>query len=301
MRSVGYSSKTLMSSVYKINKREDFDLYFDDVTPKWIRPLLFRKGMSLFFAFSYMIRNACVVHLPFSGGPFGNTLLWRLEAYLFHCVGIKIIILPYGRDAYCYSQTIDPSFRNALLINYGESARREPQIRRRIEFWTRNADAMLTGFIVDGMGRWDVPVNNMICIDTSLWKSKSVYSSNNGENGNVRVLHTPNHRGAKGTEFLIHAIEKLRAEGLKVELVLLENVPNDKIREMMQEVDILADQFIATAYALSAIEGMVSGLPVMSNLEHEAYTRIFRRYAFLDECQFYPQLPKPLNIICVPS
>jgi len=295
MRASGYSSKTLMASVYRINKKEDFDLYFDDVTPRWIRPHILRKSLMRSFAFLYMVQNACIVHLPFSGGPLGKTSIWRLEAYLFRMAGIKVVIVPYGADAYCFSQIMDPCLRNGLLINYSEYARKEAQIRKRVEFWTRNADAMLTGFLVDGMGRWDLPVNNPICIDTSPWKLKTVYSPNNGENGKVRVLHTPNHRGAKGTEFLIHAVEKLRAEGLKVELVLLENVLNDKIREMMQEVDILADQFIATAYALSAIEGMASGLPVMSNLENEAYTRIFRRYAFLNECPILSTTPETLE------
>ena len=295
MQAAGYSSKTLMSDVLRINKKEDFDLYFDDVTPRWIRPRLLRKGLMRSFAFLYMIQNACVVHLPFSGGPLGKTALWRLEAYLFRMAGINVVILPYGGDAYCFSQIIDPCLRNGLLINYGEYARKETQIRKRVELWTKNADVMVTGFLVDGMGRWDVPITNMICIDISLWRPKSAYSLNNGENGVVKVMHTPNHRGAKGTEFLIEVVEVLQREGLKIELVLLENVPNDKVREMMQEVDILADQFIATAYALSAIEGMASGLPVMSNLENEAYTRVFRRYAFLNECPILSTMPETLE------
>ena len=296
LRKAGWNSKTLMKEYYtSINKREDFDLYFEDLVPRWIWPPSLRRELSCYLALLYIIRNASVVHLPFSGGPLGKTPIWRLEAYLFRMAGIKVVILPYGGDAYCFSQIMDPCLRNGLLINYGEHAAKEAEIRKRVEFWTRNADAMVTGFLIDGMGRWDVPVNNVICIDTSLWRSKSIYSFNNGENGVVKVMHTPNHRGAKGTEFLIHAVEELQAEGLKIELTLLENVPNDKVRDMMQEVDILADQFIATAYALSAIEGMATGLPVMSNLEQEAYTRLFRRYAFLNECPVLSTTPETLK------
>ena len=296
LRKAGWNSKTLMKEYYtSINKREDFDLYFEDLVPRWIWPPSLRRELSCYLALLYIIRNASVVHLPFSGGPLGKTPIWRLEAYLFRMAGIKVVILPYGGDAYCFSQIMDPCLRNGLLINYGKHAAKEAEIRKRVEFWTRNADAMVTGFLIDGMGRWDVPVNNVICIDTSLWRSKSIYSFNNGENGVVKVMHTPNHRGAKGTEFLIHAVEELQAEGLKIELTLLENVPNDKVRDMMQEVDILADQFIATAYALSAIEGMATGLPVMSNLEQEAYTRLFRRYAFLNECPVLSTTPETLK------
>lgn len=295
MRAAGYASKTLMTQVSRINKKEDFDLYFSDVTPQWIPFRKLRKILGPLFAFLYLLKNASVVHFPFTGGPLGCSPLRKLEASLLRGAGIRIVILPYGGDAYCFSQVVDPSFRNALLINYPEMACKEEEIRRHIKFWTKHADGMLTGFLIDGMGRWDVPINNMIAIDTVLWQTRSTYSKANGQNGRVRVLHTPNHRGAKGTEFLVEAVSRLQKEGLQVELVLMENVPNDQVRARMQEVDILSDQFIATAYALSAIEGMASGLPVMSNLEHEAYTRLFRRYAFLDECPILSTTPESLT------
>jgi glycosyltransferase involved in cell wall biosynthesis len=295
MRAAGYASKTLMRHVSPINKKEDFDLYFDDVTPRWIRPSRLRKLLGPSFALVYMMTHAKVIHIPFTGGPLGTSPLWRLEAYLFRASGIKTVVVPYGGDAYAFSQILDPSLRNALLINYGEMPRKEREIRKRVQFWAEKADAMVIGFLIDGMGRWDVPIPNSICINTHLWQARLAYSSSDGRNGPVKVLHTPNHRGAKGTEFLSEAVDRLQREGLQLELVLLEKIPNDQVREKMQTVDILADQFIATAYALSAIEGMASGLPVMSNLEHEAYTRVFRRYAFLNECPILSTTPENLT------
>jgi predicted metal-dependent TIM-barrel fold hydrolase len=82
-------------------------------------------------------------------------------------------------------------------------------------------------------------------IDTTAWKEKGYYSMADGRNGPVKVMHTPNHRGFKGTEFLIQAVDELREEGLQIELVLLEKVPNSRVRDLMQEVDILAEQFIS--------------------------------------------------------
>ncbi len=295
MQAAGYSSKTLMKQVSPINKKEDFDLYYHDVTPKWILSSRLRKLLGPSFAFLYMAKHGSVIHIPFTGGPLGTSPLWRLEAYLLRSSGIKTVVLPYGGDAYAFSEILDPSLRNALLINYGESARKEKEIKKRVQFWSEKADAMVTGFLIDGMGRWDVPITNIICINTGLWQVRPSYSNSDGRSGPIRVLHTPNHRGAKGTEFLIRAVETLQGEGLKIDLVLMEKVPNDQVRETMQTVDILADQFIATAYALSAIEGMASGLPVMSNLEHEAYTRVFRRYAFLNECPILSTTPETLT------
>lgn len=296
MGRAGWKSKTFMESFYPtINKREDYDLYFEDVTPRWIRPQFLRFTASPYFALLHMIRNARVVHLPFSGGPLGSTRLWRLEAHLFRRAQIRTVLIPYGADTYRYSRVTDTSLRHALLLSYPNAAKREPEITERVNYWLRHADFTLCGFGMDGMGRWDVPINNNVCIDTEQWQHKAAYSSNDGMRGTVKVIHTPNHRGFKGTEFVIHAVEELKREGLKVELILLERIQNDDVRRLMQEADILAEQFIATGYGLSAIEGMASGLAVMSNLEHEAYTRIFRRYAFLNECPIVSTSPETIK------
>jgi glycosyltransferase involved in cell wall biosynthesis len=93
---------------------------------------------------------------------------------------------------------------------------------------------------------------------------------------------------------LIHAVAQLKQEGLLANLILLESVPNEKVKELMQTADILEERFIFTGYALSGIEGMASGLPVLTNLDHESYTRIFRRYAFLNECPVLSTSPEPL-------
>lgn len=294
MKRAGYASQTVMSEYYSINRREDYDVYYDDMIPRWIRLKPLRKALGPLFGFLYMIRHAKIVHLPLSGGPLGISVLWKLEAHLFRWAGIKTVLIPYGSDAYMYSQIIDLSLRNGLLLSYPDAARKEASIAKRVHYWVKHADAMVTGIMMDGIGRWDVASPSVLMIDTSEWKGKEEYSMTDGRNGPVRVMHTPNHRGFKGTEFLIQATDELVQEGLQIELVLLEKVPNDRVRELMQEVDILAEQFIV-GYAMSALEGMASGLPVLSNLDNEAYTRVFRRYSFLNECPILSTSPETIK------
>jgi glycosyltransferase involved in cell wall biosynthesis len=284
MNEAGWDSITLMSSYSWINTREDFDLYFEDLIPRCIKSARLRHQLAPVVALSYIIRNAAVVHPSFLGGPLGQTPLWRLEAYLLKWAGIRTVVQPFGGDVYMYSQIMDPAVRNALLISYPAAARQEREIAARVHYWTRHADIIVGGFIVDGLGRWDVLAGNFVCVDTTQWLAKTRYFGNDGLSGCVKIMHAPNHRGIKGTEYVIDAVEQLKAEGLQIELILLERVPNERVRELMQEVDILADQFVLPGYGLNAIEGMSSGLPVMCNMDDEVYTRVFRRYSFLNEC-----------------
>ena len=150
----------------------------------------------------------------------------------------------------------------------------------------------IAGFLIDGIPRWDVTMPQMFSIDTEKWAPRGSYSAADGRSGPVRVLHTPNHRGFKGTEFIVEAVEKLQAEGLQVELVMLEGVPNDEVCRTMAGVDIMAEQLIYSCYALSGIEGMACGLPVMTNLASEHQTRLYRRFSFLDECPILSTTPE---------
>jgi glycosyltransferase involved in cell wall biosynthesis len=293
MRKAGWNSKTLMEEYYPaINKREDFDLYFEDFIPRWIWPSSLRHELSSYVAFLYLVRHASFFHLPFSGGPLGRTPLWRLEAYFLRLAKIHTVLIPYGADIFMYSQVADPSVRNGLLLTYPKAGKEEEKITKHVKYWMYHANFIITGFALDGIGRWDTLTVNPICIDTEQWQPKTNYSYHDGKTGEVNVLHIPNHRGAKGTEFLIHEVEKLKADGLRVNLLLLEKVPNDRVKEAMQEVDVLADQFIISGYGLAAIEGMACGLPVLSNLDYSTYMRLFRRYSFLNECPIVSTTPE---------
>lgn len=295
MREAGWDSVTFMEDHYAINARSDFDRYFEELFPARLRGSWLARVSTPAIAIIWVVRNARVVHLSFIGGPLGRTTWWRLEANLLRFKGIRTIVIPYGGDAHLYSRIIDPSLRFALQMSYPVEARREREIDARVDYWTRQADVMVTGTMIDGLGRTDVINVQPCCIDTRSWTARSTYSRHDGRSGPVRVLHTPNHRGFKGTEFLVAAVEELQREGLLVELVLLERVPNEVVRQTMQEVDILAEQFIASIYAMSGIEGMASGLPVLVNLESAPHTLPFRRYSYLDECPALSTSPETLT------
>ena len=297
MRERGWESVTLMSSYYsRINKRSDFDLYASDLVLSWITSPWLRELLGPLAAFLHVARHARVIHMPYSGGPLAATHLWRLEAPLYRAFGIRTVVLSYGADAYRYSQVTDVSWRHVLMVSYPQAARDEPRIAARCAYWDRHADVVLRSMMVEGAGRWDVLTPSCLCVDTSQWTPKVAYSDADGRNGTVRVVHAPNHRGVKGTEFVIRAVEELRREGLDVELRLLEGYSNDEAREIMRGSDILAEQLIGALYGLNGIEGMALGLPMLCNLGHDTL-RVFRRYAFLDECPAVSASPETCTAV----
>ena len=113
--------------------------------------------------------------------------------------------------------------------------------------------------------RWDAVWPTMLSIDTDEWSDPG-FGEPARDDGTVTVIHAPNHRHVKGTQGLIDAVAELRDEGLDVELELVERRPNPEVLEAMRRADVVAEQFIV-GYAMTAIEGMSVGKPVLSALD----------------------------------
>ena len=280
MKQAGFSSQTFMKGFsYSINKHADYDEYVADryklLSLKVKLPVLIWESL---FRFDVFI-------LSYNGWLLGEgpKLLWCLEPLLLRLAGKKIVIIPYGSDGYVYRNIRSPSLLHGLLMSYPESSRIQDKIEAHVRLWTKHAHCVVPVIMgVDGIGRWDTICLSPVCIDTNQWTPNDRISAADGQNNTVNIVHTPNHTGIKGTEFIVDAIETLKEEGLKINLILLQNIQNDKVREILQkDADILVEQLICTGHGINAVEGMASGLPVVSILEDELYTPIFRRWSFL--------------------
>ncbi len=292
----GFKSETLMEGYYaSIHKESDYDKYTYNFLP-FLKNTVLRKVnnymIAPYISFIYAINNFDIFHYHFTSGFLKDTPLMFFESGLLKLAGCKVIVTAYGGDFYRLSKVNSISWRHGLLVNYPILAKVETKIEKKVKYWIKNADFIINGFQIDGLGRWDIFPYNMVVINTEQWPQVKRDYANDGANGTVKVVHTPNHRGVKGTEYIVNAIKELKAEGLKVELVLLEKVQNEEVRRILQEeADILVEQLIL-GFGMSAIEGMSSGLPVMSNLSEEDYTRAFRRFSYLNECPILSSTPE---------
>ncbi len=262
----GYTVETFVCQVYYIT--DQFDVRFDrefssDGKFRFILPYTFWKYI---FAYFYSIIRYRCVYFYFNGGPLGllSRLLGRLEPYLYHLAGVKVVMMPYGGDVQDLSRSPNLLYKHALAHDYPDHRFRRSKIAASIDTWTRGADHIISGCEwVDYMYHWDTLMLGHFSIDTDQWKPPPDVQTNPRP---IRILHAPNHKMIKGTQFFIDAVNDLCAEGLSVELVILERVPNARVQEVMASVDIVADQLVIGWYAMFALEAMAMGKPVLCYL-----------------------------------
>jgi glycosyltransferase involved in cell wall biosynthesis len=75
------------------------------------------------------------------------------------------------------------------------------------------------------------------------------------------VVHAPSHRGRKGTDAVLGAVETLRRRGRRFRFELVDGRPRAESLEVVRRCDVFLDQFVVGAYGLAAIEAMALGKP----------------------------------------
>ncbi|MBI2747513.1 MAG: aminotransferase [Burkholderiales bacterium] len=291
MQRAGYVSETFVTHYYSsINKREDWGRLLSEEYARW--PQSFHP----YLGFLDALRKYDVFFISCQGVFVGATPLKRMQAWILKLAKKKTVVLPYGADSYVYRSVRSTSLMHGLLSSYPEPARKQAQLAEQVEYWVANADAFIPGFMgADGFGRWDVLIPSHLFIDASQWRAKERANLADGRNGTVTICHAPNHRGFKGTEFVLDAVDRLRAEGLQIELRLIEKMQNAEVRRVLaEEADILVEQLIFAGHGLNGLEGMACGLPVVSNLDDEAYIAPMRRWSYLGECPIVSATPENL-------
>ncbi|MDW5329352.1 glycosyltransferase [Plantactinospora sp. KLBMP9567] len=79
------------------------------------------------------------------------------------------------------------------------------------------------------------------------------------------VLHAPSKRWTKGTDRILPVVQELHERGV-IELVLAEGIPVQKMRALVQDCDIVLDQFTTGSFGAFAVEAMAAGKPVVAYL-----------------------------------
>ena len=84
------------------------------------------------------------------------------------------------------------------------------------------------------------------------------------ERGPVHIVHAPTASEAKGTRYVLEAIEGLRHQGYEIRLSLIEHAPHSEVLQALSGADIVVDQIALQAgwYGVFACEAMAYKKPV---------------------------------------
>ncbi len=276
IRKYEYESTTLVYSVSSTNSRNDFDLTRDDFPPR-SRHLRFLKP---YIIFSWVLMKFDIFNFFFDGGFLNSTYLASFECQLLKIAGKKIAITPYGYDIAVPEYL--GKFRESVLAHYPLLLDQGPYIKKRVLYFSKWA-FVIKNFQEGFLPQYDFLWSTFLGIDTDLWKVNNYYSAADGHTDEVVVVHSSNHRKIKGTDEVIKAVNELQAEGLKVRLELFDKRPNEEVRASVFCCDIVVEQLLG-GYALTAIEAMSSGKPVLSNVNWWKSDEHFKHSTCLKEC-----------------
>lgn len=253
---------------------DEFDVNIGRFCPRALGPYI----TYLFVLFRYKC-----VYTYFTGGPLGfTTLLAHCEPFLFKVAGIKTMIMPFGADVHVLTRTDNKIMVDAFAKDYPGFRHARRRTASLVDVWTRGADWIVSGCDwVDFMYYWDTLMLSHFAIDIESFTVDERPCPPPNTETPLRLIHAPNHRNLKGTEHIVRAVEALQLEGLKIELSLIEGVPNKEVLGMIRAADVVVDQLVLGWYAMFALEGMASGKPVVCHVRKD-FVELYESAELLD-------------------
>lgn len=89
-------------------------------------------------------------------------------------------------------------------------------------------------------------------------------------NDRIRIAHAPTERGAKGSQYILIALERLKERfPNRVEVDLIENVPHREAVQRIGQADLFIDQVLVGWYGAAAVEALSMGVPTAAFINDE--------------------------------
>lgn len=86
----------------------------------------------------------------------------------------------------------------------------------------------------------------------------------------LKILHAPTNRAAKGSGYILSALEKLQKKYPdSIETLLVENMSHKQAMELYKNADLVIDQILIGWYGAFAVETMLMGKPVIARIAYE--------------------------------
>lgn len=221
------------------------------ILSKYQRKLGFKSDVLSFtqHPFGYESDFRCQTKMPFplSSIERGFSVLRLINKYdvlHFHCGSL----LPFGSDFIIWKM-----LRKKVIMHHRGS---DIRYKGEGQIYSRFADKILVS--TPDLLQWSP---SAVWIANPVDLEKYTYIGVK-ETETINIVHAPSNRQKKGTDYVIKAVEKLKSEGYRIKLILVEHTPYDKVIEYYKQADIVVDQLLLGWYGNFAIECMALGKPV---------------------------------------
>lgn len=192
--------------------------------------------------------------------PANNAFPSGLDLLMLRAAGKTVVMHYRGSEVREASR-----FREFSPYNYVEenpsgifTKFRDPSLSNRIDFVRSVANVVL---VPDEELQSYVPGSRIVrrAIDLA---DLSVPPS--PENEVPLVIHAPSRRTVKGTDYVLEAVDQLRAEGVRFDFRLVENLSHEDAKELYRKADIIIDQLRIGWFGVFALEAMALGKCVLA-------------------------------------
>jgi len=211
---------------------------------------------------------------------FGRSLVpFHIDVPLIKFAEKKIVMNFLGSDIRCSTLVLE-GIKDRADCDYCKYPCRLSTKKRRVKFWARNADAIISG--VDNsqlLDFYSIPYHVIpLPCDIEYWKpfESTFYKKKKDE---VLIVHAPSNWRVKGTPIIVKTIQKLKRK-YKINFKLLHNMPNPIVREWLNSADIVVDQFSCGWYGNLSVESMALAKPTLCSINNE-YKRRYPQFSDL--------------------
>lgn len=102
------------------------------------------------------------------------------------------------------------------------------------------------------------------------WKTDQPVYRKTGDSDTITIVHAPSQPVAKGTPYLVEAVQNLQKKYPEsFEFILVQNVPYQEALKIYQKADLIVDQLLIGWYGAFAVEAMSMGKPVAAFIREE--------------------------------
>ncbi|MER5552991.1 glycosyltransferase [Streptomyces sp. NPDC002793] len=203
--------------------------------------------------YTHMIVDA---FMPVFGRLNGDTIAGDLAA--LSKARIKVALLSHGSDIRHPGRHLERHeyslFRDAP-DGVAEKLSTKAEINRRIADESGLPLFVTTPDLLD-----DLPAAKWapLVVDVASWACEGPVM----ERKRPIVLHAPSKRWTKGTDRIMPVLTELHDSGV-IDFRLVEDIPWAEMRALVQESDLVLDQFTTGSYGTFAVEAMAAGKPVI--------------------------------------